>query len=347
MPIEINLPISFDALAIDEAGAPLQKRRKTISSLNDDEVLVRIGHASINKMDPGLARRNLFGLPTPYVLGFDFSGEVVRRGDGVRVDVGTQIFGGTATGGCFAEYVVAKQRHVLPRGPVPSAEASTYGIAYLTAYDSVMITGKLDQHAGKWIYVAGAAGGVGHFAAQMARLSGLKVIGTAGKPASLDLLGTLGLELVVDYRTQDVVGEIMRITGGKGVDLVYDSTYSQASYEQSTAVVAPGGDYIRLGTPQQLAMQGATDMTAAVEARGARMLVANLGQYGHAPVDQAMRDALDLGMRRAVSWYAEGRLRPMITERVPFDAGALQRAFDAFLKGKNNVVKVVVEVRPT
>jgi NADPH:quinone reductase len=279
---EVELPISFSALAIEQAGAPVSLKKKSIESLNDDEVLIRVSYASINKMDPGLARRNIFNLPEPYVLGFDFSGEVVKLGgegkDALRV--GHQVFGRTAAGGCFAEYVVAKRENVLLRGAAPAPEASTYGIAYLTAYESLVITANIQQHKGKWIYVAGAAGGVGHFAAQIAKLHGLKVIGTAGKAASLNLLRQIHLDHVIDYSKQNVVEAIMSVTGGKGADLVYDSTYTQSSYTQSAAVVASGGEYIRLGTAAQMSLSGAEDMRAVVDSRGAKMIIGDLGRYG-------------------------------------------------------------------
>ena len=72
--------VTYDALAIDHAGAPVRRQTRTLAPVRDDELVVRVDYASINKMDPGLAQRNLFQLPEPYVLGFDFSGEVVRAG---------------------------------------------------------------------------------------------------------------------------------------------------------------------------------------------------------------------------------------------------------------------------
>jgi NADPH:quinone reductase len=340
----ISLPISFNALTIEQAGAPVSMQQKSITSLHDDEVLVRVSYASINRMDAGLARMNVFNLPLPYVLGFDFSGEVVGLGDAGNgaLKVGRQVFGRTATGGCFAEYVVVKRENVLLRGAVPAPPASTYGIAYLTAYESLVITANIQQHKGTWIYVAGAAGGVGHFAAQIAKVYGLKVIGTAGKATSLNLLRQLQLDHVIDYAKQDVVQEVMRLTGGKGVDLVYDSTYTQSSYRQSAAVVASGGTYIRLGTATQVTRAGAEDMRTVVEGRGAKMVIADLGRYAVDPQYKDQTSKLIDGLRQAVSWYEEGKLHPVITETVPFEAAALQRAFDAFLKGTNNVGKVVV-----
>ena len=342
---DINLPISFNALSIEQAGAPVSIQQKSVASLTNDEVLIRVSYASINKMDPALARVNAFNLPLPYVLGFDFSGEVVKLGGEGKdaLKVGHQVFGRSSTGGCFAEYVVAKRENVLLRGAVPAPDASTYGIAYLTAYESLVITANVQQHKGKWIYVAGAAGGVGHFAAQIAKLYGLKVIGTAGKAASLNLLRQLHIDHVIDYSRQEVVQEVMGLTGGKGVDLVYDSTYAQSSCAQSAAVVASGGEYIRLGTATQLSRVGAEDMRTVVEGRGAKMVIADLGRYSVDPQYKNQTSKLIDGLRQAVSWYEEGKLKPVITETVPFEAAALQQTFVAFLKGTNNVGKVVVK----
>ena len=298
-------------------------------------------YASINKMDSLFALRNIFNLPEPYVLGFDFSGEVVELGDGNcenSLSIGQQVFGSTRPGGCFAEYVVSGKDSVLPRGSVPAPEASTFGIAYITAYASLVITSNIERHKGKWIYVAGAGGGVGHFAAQIAKLYGLKIVGSAGKPASLNLLRQLRLDHIIDYSNQNVVEEIMKLTGGKGVDVVYDSTASQSSYVQSAAVIASGGEYIRLGTAAQLAITGNEDMSSAVESRGAKMIIS--GDPDKRIEEAAKRTE---GLSRAVSWYEEGKLNPMITSTVAFDASALQLALEAFRKGTNNVGKVVVK----
>jgi len=337
--------VTFDALAIDHAGAPVSLRRKTMASVKDDELLVRVDYASINKMDPALAQRNVFQLPEPYVVGFDFSGEVVRVGAAVggAFAVGDHVFGRSETGGCFARMVAVKAENTLRRGAIPPAEASTYGIAFLTAYESLILTANVQKDAGKWIYVAGAGGGVGHFAAQIARLYGLKVIGSAGKPDTVRVLQELKLDAVVDYSKQDVVAEVLRITGGKGAELVYDSTYTQSSYDKSAACVAAGGEYIRLGTEMQLDRAGAGDVTAEVVARGAKMVVADLGRYRLDPKYMARLREVVEGQKRAITWYEEGKLRPVITRVVPFEAAALQTAFEEFLRGVNNAGKVVVK----
>ena len=339
----MTFPISFNALAIEQPGSPVSLVKKTIESIDKDEVLVRVDYASINKMDPMLARMNRFQLPAPYVLGFDFSGEVVEAGSEAGLKVGDQVFGTAGAGGGFAEYLVAKKERVVHRGGVPAREAGTFGVAFLTAYESLVITGDIGRHQGKTIYIAGAAGGVGHFAVQIAKLHGLKVIGSAGKAASLDLLGRLNVDHIVDYSQTDVAREIMKLTAGRGVDLVYDSTYSQASYNVSAAVVASGGEYIRLGTPMQLKSFGIEDMTSVVEGRGASMVITDCGRYSTDPVYSAQAYKLAAGMKQAVLWYEEGKLKPVVTQIVPFAPESLQGAFEAFLGGINNVGKIVVQ----
>ena len=344
----VALPLSFQALAVEDAGKPIIPITKRINQLADDEVLVRIDYASMNSMDAGLARRNIFQLPAPYVLGFDFSGEVVRVGadnpGGFRM--GDQVFGGAGRGGCFGQYVVAKNRgdRIRKREVIPAREASTYGIAFQTAYESLEIATSLEPYRGKWMYIAGAGGGLGHFAAQIAQLHGLKVIGSAGKAASLDLLRRLGLDAVIDYSQQDVVQEVLRITGGKGADVVYDSTYRQASYVQSTAVVAAGGEYIRLASDFQIKQFGLEDLSAVVAERGAKMTIGDLGRYASDPVFMARWPLVAQGLDRAVEWYAAGTLRPIVTKIIPFDADSLNQAIADFGSGAINVGKVVVEV---
>ena len=341
----LTLPLSFNALVIDKPGAQLRAQRKSVASLNDGEALIRVAYASINRMDPSLAQNNFFNLPLPYVLGFDYSGEVVMLTGSSKggLKVGQQVFGKTLAGGCFAEYVVAQREDVHARGAVPAPEASTFGIAYLTAYESLVLVANIERHKGKWIYIAGAAGGVGHFAAQIAKLYGLKVIGSAGKAASVDLLHKLGLNHVIDYAKADVVQEIMKLTGGRGADLVYDSTYTQSSYRVSAAAVAAGGLYVRLGTAASLARSGAEDVTSVVEGRGAKMLIGDLGRYRVDPQYRAQTSKLSDGLRQAVLWYAERLVQPVITATVPLEAAALEQTFATFSKSVSNVGKVVIK----
>jgi NADPH:quinone reductase-like Zn-dependent oxidoreductase len=111
-------------------------------------------------------------------------------------------------------------------------------------------------------------------------------------------------------------------------------------------VVAAGGEYIRLGTAMQLKFSGSEDVTPIVEGRGAKMLIGDLSRYSVEPHYQAQMWKVVEGQRRAVTWYEQDKLKPIITQTVPFDATALQQAIDDFANGVNNAGKVVVRCRP-
>jgi NADPH:quinone reductase len=124
---EAVLPISFSSLAIAQAGDPVTMHQKNITTMQEDEVLIRVEYASINKMDPGLALENAYNFPFPYVLGFDVSGEVVKVGARCQeaFKVGDEVLGWSPTGACYAEYVVAQRENIVRRGAVPAPEGSS------------------------------------------------------------------------------------------------------------------------------------------------------------------------------------------------------------------------------
>jgi NADPH2:quinone reductase len=359
MTSSVTLPIIFRAIGVESEGSLLAPITCSITSLQPDELLIRVVYASVNAMDPKLWQVNAYKLQTPYVLGFDFSGTVVAVGAGGEaetaapeqhqqqeaISVGSEVMGSSRTGGCFAEYVVAKRKECALRGTIPPPEASTYGIAFLTAYESLMLADSLTHRRGQSIFIPGAAGGVGHFAVQLARLHELRVIGSASRPESLALLERLGVDDVIDYSKQDVVKEVLALTNGQGVDIAYDSTYQAASMLQSASCVKAGGVWVKLGQRGSIGSVDDTEAVRIAEQRGASCAVAYIGRYFREPDYMAQQHRLIHGLRQAVGWHREGKLRPHITAVLPFDAQALQRVFDSVVKEKKSLVgKVVLKV---
>ena len=254
----VTLPITFHALGSRTLAAPLEPVERTVTSLEPDQLLVRVSYASINAADYKLYHDNRFNMPFPLVLGFDFSGTVVAvggpssdsdSGSGGDIGVGSRVLGMSSAGGCFAEYVVVKRFQTTPQASIPDAEATTYGTAYMSGALRAMVMAKLPSRSGQTIFVPGGAGGVGHFVVQLAKMHGLRVIASASKPAGLALLHSMQADVVIDYSKQDVVTEVLAATDGKGADLVYDTVCSLASFKQSAAVVRSGGEWLFLGQP--------------------------------------------------------------------------------------------------
>ena len=241
----VSLPLTFRAVGVEQLNTPLLPLQRTVTTLTPSQLLIRVSHSSVQPMDQKVRAHNPFHYPFPITLGGDFSGTVVavggaaadNEGEEEPITLGSQVFGMSVASGCFAEYAVVERQLTALRGGMPAREAGTYAGAYVTAFDSLELQAQLRGRRGQTVYVAGAGGGVGHFAVQLALMRGLTVIGSASKPEALRLLRRLGVHHVIDYARQDVVGEVMALTGGVGAQVVYDPTYTLASYAQSAACV--------------------------------------------------------------------------------------------------------------
>ncbi len=179
-----------DVLRLEEVDAP---------EPGDGEVLIRVHAASVNPAD-WKSRRGSRSGPLPRVLGIDVSGTVeTSRADGFAK--GDHVFGISASGG-YAEYSTASAAAITrkPEG-VSHEQAAAIPVAGGTAWQALLDRGGLGS--GQTALVAGAAGGVGHFAVQFARLAGARAIGT-GSSRNRDFVLGLGAVEYVDYTQQDV-----------------------------------------------------------------------------------------------------------------------------------------------
>jgi NADPH:quinone reductase-like Zn-dependent oxidoreductase len=178
----------------------------------DGEVLIRVHAAAVNPVD-WKYRRGLADKPLPTVLGNDVSG-TVETSRAVGFAEGDQVFGMSASGG-YAEYSTASAAVIAkkPEG-VSHEQAAAIPVAGLTAWQALFDRGGL--HSGQTALVAGAGGGVGHFAVQFAKVAGARAIGT-GSTRNRDFVLGLGADEYVDY-TQQNVGEAV-----SGADVALDT----------------------------------------------------------------------------------------------------------------------------
>ncbi|MFE7237839.1 NADP-dependent oxidoreductase [Streptomyces sp. NBC_00841] len=223
------------------------------------EVLVRVRASAVNPVDVAV-RAGAFPLlgEPPFVLGWDISGTVVETGPGARYRVGDEVYGmpffpRAASG--YAEYVAAPSRQ-LARKPssVDHVHAAALPLAALTAWQGLVDLAQVS--AGQRVLIHRAAGGVGHFAVQIAKARGAYVIALASSPKHEFVTG-LGADEVIDYRTTDFT-EVVR-----DVDIVFDST---AQGDRSLAVLRPGGALI------SILEHGSRELAARVEEAGLRFI---------------------------------------------------------------------------
>ncbi|MEV0291323.1 NADPH:quinone oxidoreductase family protein [Kribbella sp. NPDC050820] len=185
------------------------------------EVLVKVGAAGVNFADVMQTRGAYDGGPeAPYVAGFEAAGEIVAVGDGVDPALlGARVIG---TGpGAFAEYVVMGVDS-LARVPAGWRDEQALGLVlnWGTALAALRPLGQLA--AGQVVLVHAAAGAVGQAAVRLAKHYGATVIGTASAEKH-DVVRRLGADELIDYRAADLVSEVRRLTGGRGVDVVLES----------------------------------------------------------------------------------------------------------------------------
>ena len=227
------------AVCIESFGGPetLQVQRIEQPEPAEDEVLIRVRAASVNPVDykirsgryPAVKEQDL-----PRILGRDVSGVVAAVGAGVtQFHKGDEIFAmlDRGTGG-YAEYVTIKADLCAPKpATLGYAEAAAVPLAAITAWQGLFDYGRLEP--GQRVLIHGGAGGVGHFAIQLAKARGAQVSTTvSGKDK--EFVRALGADQVIDYRSErfeDLVSEV-----DLGFDLVGGDTQ-----ESSWAVLKEGG----------------------------------------------------------------------------------------------------------
>ena len=185
------------------------------------EVLVQIKAAALNFPDV-LQLRGLYQdkPPLPFIPGHEMAGVVLATGEGVqRHRVGDKVV--SIGGRTLAERAVFKEQHVVPMPPSLDFEtASGISLTYFTSYHALKQRAALAP--GETLLVLGAAGGVGATAVELGKIMGATVIAAASTDAKLEFARELGADHTINYTTQDLRERLKEITGGKGVDVVYD-----------------------------------------------------------------------------------------------------------------------------
>jgi NADPH:quinone reductase-like Zn-dependent oxidoreductase len=238
-----------------------------------NEVLVQVKACALNHLDLWLrVGVPAWKLPFPHILGSDISGVAtqvgslvkhVKEGDRVLLCPGIScghcaecfqgrdsacryytLFGVLVDGG-YAEYVKAPEANVLPiPGDLSFDEAAAVPLVFLTAWH--MLVTRAGIRPGEDVLVIGAGSGVGSAAIQVAKLFGARVIAVAGGDEKLEKARALGADEVVNHTRQSIAGEVRRITGKRGVDIVLDHV-GAAVWEDCFQSLATYGRFVTCG----------------------------------------------------------------------------------------------------
>lgn len=212
------------AIGFAAPGGPDVLRAETVPvpRPGPGQVLVKVAYAGVNR--PDVAQRLGLYPPPPGaspIPGLEISGQVAALGEGVVAPLPGQPVCALVSGGGYAEYCLAEAAHCLP---VPDglalAEAAALPETLFTVWHNVFERGYARD--GETLLVHGGTSGIGTMAIMLGKLFGLTVIVTCGGADKVAAALEIGADHAIDYKAQDFVAEVARITGGKGVELVLD-----------------------------------------------------------------------------------------------------------------------------
>lgn len=277
------------------------------------QILIRVKAAGVNFPD-GLIIRNLYQMkpPLPFAPGSEAAGLVEAVGPGVTAFRPGDRVSAMTTWGAFAEEVVADAGRCTP---IPEGmsfeEAAGFTMVYGTSLHAFAQRGALQ--AAETVLVLGAAGGVGLAAVEIARAMGAQVIAAASTQEKIDLAIAHGAQHGINYATESLKDRVKALTGGRGVDVIYDPVGGDLA-EPAFRTIAPGGRYLVVGF-------AAGDIPAIPLnlplVKSAAIVGVFWGAFMMAHPDENARN-----MEQLHRWYAHGALKPEISRRFPFDQGA-------------------------
>ncbi len=264
---------------------------------------------------------------TGATLGCECAGRIVQVGSGVtNLRRGDRVVAFAAS--AFSTHVTVAAGCVAKLPDAISTEAgATVPVAFLTAYYSLVTLARLKR--GEWVLIHGGAGGVGMAAAQIARGRGAKVIATAGSTAKRDLLTALGVDHVLDSRSNTFVEDVRSITK-IGVDVVLNSLAGEAM-ERGVSCLRPFGRFVEIGKRDYIANTHI----------GLRPFRKNLTYFG-VDIDQLMVGQSNIGQKafsRLMKQLEQGELTPL--PYTVFKADAIHEAFH-LMQHSGHIGKIVV-----
>ncbi len=212
------------------------------------QLRVRVGAAALNMADVLLCRGGYQLSPAiPFTPGMEAAGVVTAVGEGVNQRLlGTRVVGvPELPHGALAEeaILVAERAYALP-DEIDDDDAAAMFIAFTTAHVALHRRARLQ--AGEALLVHAGAGGVGSAAVQLGVAAGARVIATAGGGDKVAECMNLGADAAIDYRSEDVAGRVMELTGGAGADVVFDPVGGRV-FEQSQRCLANEGRILLIG----------------------------------------------------------------------------------------------------
>jgi NADPH2:quinone reductase len=302
-------------MRMDAYGAPDLMRLVEVEDPvpGEGEVLIDVRAAACNFFDVLLCAGKYQTRPEPpFSPGGEVAGVVLAVGKAVtRVKPGDRVYAALPYGG-FATRVATLERRVFQIPDAMSFEvAAAFGIVYQTAWFGLVERAALRES--ETLLVHAAAGGVGLAAVQVGRALGARVIGVAGGADKKAVVAANGADVAIDHRAEDWVARVREVTGGRGVDVVFDPVGGD-TFDLSTKVLAFDARLVVIGFASgripELAMNRVLLKNVAVTGL-------HWGLYFENDAPKVQR-----AMDRLFGLWSSGELTPLLSETRPLDQAA-------------------------
>jgi len=299
------------AIVVHEFGGPEVLKLEEVPTPKPaaGQVLVRIHAAGVNPYDTYM-RAGTYAVkpPLPYTPGSDAAGVIEAVGDGVKkVKPGDRVYTARTVTGAYAQYALAleAQVHGLPE-KITFGQGAGVWVPYGTAYHALYHSA--GARASETVLVHGASGGVGSAAVQMAHAMGITVFGTAGTQKGLELVRREGAHQVFDHSKAGYQEEIMKATGGRGVDVILEMLCN-VNLSADLKMLATNGRVIIIGNRGEITINPRDLMLRRASARGFTL-------WAVTPAEEAeIHSGLFAGLEN-------GTLRPVVGKELPLAEAA-------------------------
>ena len=292
-------PTGVDALSWQELPTPAPAA---------GEVLIEIKAASLNFPDL-LIVQNKYQMkpPLPFVPGSEYAGVIEAIGEGVKhLTVGQHVACLSGTGG-FATHTIAPAALCMPLpAGFPFVDAAAFIMIYATSHHALIARAQLKP--GETVLVLGAAGGVGTAAIQIAKVAGARVIAAASTDDKCALCKSIGADETINYATDNLRERIKELTGGKGPDVIYDPVGGDMT-ELAFRSIAWRGRHLVVGFASGPTPSLPLNLPLL---KGASVVGVFWG--GYAKAEPKANAAM---MAELASWYAQGKIKPVIDSTMP------------------------------
>lgn len=296
-------------LVVEEVDAPVP---------GPGQLLIDVEAAAVTFPDTlMLEDKYQFKTGLPYTPGTEGAGIVVALGDGVEGwSIGDRVSGGLGTTGAFAEQMIVHAATARRLPDTVAFEAVT-GLNYAYGTTLYGLRYRADLQPGETMLVTGAAGAVGLSAVEIGKLMGARVIAAASSDEKLELCRASGADEVINYSTESLKDRAKELTGGAGVDVVYDCVGGDKA-EQALRAIGWEGRFLVIG------------FTAGIPAIPLNLALLKSCQiigvfYGAMTSREPEKSAAISD--QLIQWVADGSLDPHVSERYPLErAGEALRA---------------------